>query len=43
MIFLGKYDKNSNTDIAKFKKVSLMNCGLETVSNSDLLKASREQ
>lgn len=40
---LGKYDKNSSTDITKFKKVSLMDVVLETVSNSDLLKAEREQ
>jgi outer membrane protein, adhesin transport system len=39
----GRYDKDFNTDISKYKKVSLMDVVLETVSNSALLKASREQ
>lgn len=39
----GRYEKDFNTDMTKYKKVSLMDVVLETVSNSDLLKASREQ
>ena len=39
----GRYDKNFNADMTKYKKVSLMDVVLETVSNSDLLKAAREQ
>ncbi len=38
-----KYLKDDNTDISKYKKVSLMDVVLETISNSALLKASREQ
>jgi outer membrane protein, adhesin transport system len=38
-----KYEKNFNDDMSKYKKVSLMDVVLETVSNSDLLKAAREQ
>ena len=42
-LLLDKYQKDYNTDISKYKKVSLMDVVLETISNSDLLKASREQ
>ena len=42
-LLLDKYQKDFNTDITKYKKVSLMDVVLETISNSDLLKASREQ
>lgn len=38
-----RYEKDYNADISKYKKVSLMDVVLETVSNSALLKASREQ
>jgi outer membrane protein TolC len=38
-----KYQKDTTTDILKYQKVSLMDVVLETVSNSDLLKAAREQ
>ena len=38
-----RYEKDFNTDMTKYKKVSLMDVVLETVSNSALLKASREQ
>ena len=38
-----KYEKDPNTDILKYQKVSLMDVVLETIANSDLLKASREQ
>ena len=38
-----KYTKGSDTDFSKYKKVSLMDVALETVSRSDLLKAAREQ
>ena len=41
--FQNNYDKLSKTDMLKYKKVSLMDVVLETVSNSDLLKAAREQ
>lgn len=37
------YEKDFNTDISKYRKVSLMDVVLETISNSDVLKASREQ
>ena len=42
-LLLDKYQKDFNTDVTKYKKVSLMDVVLETISNSDLLKASREQ
>ena len=38
-----RYEKDFNTDVSKFRKVSLMDVVLETVSNSDLLKSAREQ
>ena len=38
-----RYEKDFNTDMTKYKKVSLMDVVLETVSNSALLKAAREQ
>ena len=41
--FQNKYEKDFNTDVSKFRKVSLMDVVLETVSNSDLLKSAREQ
>ena len=37
------YGADTGTDISKYKKVSLIDVVLETISNSDLLKASREQ
>ena len=37
------YGTDTGTDIYKYKKVSLIDVVLETISNSDLLKASREQ
>ena len=39
---LGKYENKFSTDISNYKKVALMDVVLETVSNSDLLKAARE-
>ena len=36
----GRYERDFNVDMTKYKKVSLMDVVLETVSNSDLLKAS---
>lgn len=39
----GRYERDFNVDMTKYKKVSLMDVVLETVSNSDLLKAAREQ
>ena len=38
-----RYEKDFKTDMTNYKKVSLMDVVLETVSNSALLKASREQ
>ena len=38
-----RYEKDFKTDMTKYKKVSLMDVVLETVSNSALLKASREK
>jgi outer membrane protein, adhesin transport system len=37
-----RYVKASDIDLSKYRKVSLMDVVLETVSTSDLLKASRE-
>ena len=36
------FENKEYLDISKYKKVSLMDVVLETISNSDLLKASRE-
>src|SRR5574344_901062 len=37
------FENKEYLDISKYKKVSLMDVVLETISNSDLLKASREK
>jgi hypothetical protein len=37
------FENKEYLDISKYKKVSLIDVVLETISNSDLLKASREK